>query len=73
MADPDQIDLENFSLELHTSFKSVENAIGLDLIQNLELLCHKFKLPELFIHHTQIAMDKQYSKLDQASFMKKFR
>lgn len=71
-ADPNQIDIENFSFELHTSFSSIENSIGLDLIQNLELLCHKFKLPELFVHHTQILGDKQYTKLDQASFFKKF-
>ena len=66
------LDLNTFSFELHTSFATVDDAIGLELIENLELLCHKFKMPDLFVHHTRIAVDGHYSRYDQEAFKEKF-
>ena len=66
------IDLTTFSFELHTSFATVDEAIGLELIENLELLCHKFKLPDLFVHHSRIAVENHYTKLDEETFKKNF-
>ena len=47
-----KIDLENFKFELHTSFQSDSQAIGLELIKALEKLRDKFEeKSDLFVHH----------------------
>ena len=44
----------------------------MELIENLELICHKFNMQHLFIHHSRIAVENHYSKLDQEAFREKF-
>jgi len=51
----EKLNLEEFKLELYTSFVSEEEAIGLDLINALKAIIEKFEeKPDLFVHHSRI-------------------
>ena len=49
------IDLETFSLELHTNFETEEEAIGLDLLNTLSKLAQQMNHNQLFYHNCRIS------------------
>lgn len=68
----DPIDIHNFSFELHTSFSSVDDGIGLEMIELLELLCHRYNMSHLFVHHSRISAQNKYAKSIEDTFRIKF-
>jgi len=59
------LDLDNFTFELHTSFASEEEAMGLELVDILVELCEKFGMQNLFIHYCRISKVKKGEKVRQ--------
>ena len=62
---PDPLDLDAFTFELHTSFASEEESMGLELVDILVDMCEKYNLPNLFIHHCRISKVKPGEKIRQ--------
>ena len=60
---PDPLDLANFTFELHTSFASEVEALGLELVDILVALCEKYDLQHLFVHHCRISKVKPGEKV----------
>ena len=56
---PDPLDLDNFQFDLHTSFASEEEAMGLDIIDLCVELCQKFGYKNLFTHYSRISKVKK--------------
>lgn len=61
----DPLDLDNFTFEMHTSFASEEEAMGLELVDVLVDLCDKFNYRNLFIHYCRISKVKKGEKVRQ--------
>ena len=53
------LDLDNFQFDLHTSFASEEEAMGLDVIDLLVELCKKYGYKSLFTHYCRISKPKK--------------
>jgi len=62
---PDPVDLDNFQFDLHTSFASEEEAMGLELLDLLVDLCEKYGYKNLFTHYSRISKVKKDAKLRQ--------
>lgn len=60
----ERIDLQNFTFELYTAFRSPEEAIGLELIDCLTSLCEKHSLPSLFKHIKDLESQNKNHKVD---------
>lgn len=61
----DPLDLDNFSFDLHTSFASEEEAMGLELVDILVDLCQKYQYTHLFTHYCRISKVKKGEKVRQ--------
>jgi hypothetical protein len=57
------VDLDNFSFELHTSFASEEEAMGLELVDILVALLEKVNMTHLFTHYCRISKVKPGEKV----------
>lgn len=62
---PEPLDLNNFQFDLHTSFASEEEAMGLEIIDLLVELCEKYGYKNLFTHYSRISKVKKDAKLRQ--------
>ena len=67
------IDLDTFSFKLITSFRSRNEAIGLELIEHLTVLCSKYGYDKLFIHESRFSSEKKVAKWNQAYFEAAFK
>jgi cytochrome b involved in lipid metabolism len=63
------IDLDSFQLQLYTSFASKEEAIGMELIDDLKKLCVEKGYPNLFFHEERV---KGMPRWDEPFFYQKF-
>lgn len=59
------LDLDNFTFELHTSFASEVEAMGLEVVDALVDLCEKHNLQHLFKHYCRISKVKPGEKVRQ--------
>lgn len=55
--------MDNFSFELHTSFASEEEAMGLELVDILVALLEKVNMTHLFTHYCRISKVKPGEKV----------
>ena len=69
------IDLNNFSLELHTSFETEDEAIGLDLINLLSEMTQKIGMTSLFYHNMRIGSRDEHvtDRYDSTNLYAKFQ
>jgi len=56
---PEPLDLDNFQFDLHTSYASEEEAMGLELLDLLVELCAKYGYKNLFTHYCRISKVKK--------------
>lgn len=77
---PDPLELEHFQLDLHTSFMSEEEAMGLEIMDLLTELCQKYGYKNLFTHYSRISKVKkdavlrqpQGKRMDEAAYFEEF-
>lgn len=68
-----EIDIENFSLELHTNFENEEEIIGLEMINLLTEMTQKMNMTDLFYHNCRISSrDKHIEKYNESNLHAKF-
>lgn len=68
----DSLDLQNFSFELHTSFGTADDSIGLEMIELLANLCQKYNMSHLFTHHSRISDQNKGIKHTEETFKRQF-
>jgi len=77
---PAPLDLDNFSFDLHTSFASEEESMGLELLDLCVEMCAKYGYKNLFTHYSRISKVKkdavlrqpQGKRMDQAAYFEEF-
>ena len=50
----------------------MNDAIGIEMIELLELLCHRFKMPNLFIHHARLSDQVDSPHFCEKTFQERF-